>query len=266
MKKTDGNVTIVTGASEGIGREYCLKLARRHTTIVIAARNEQRLLQLREEIETLGSKALVIPTDVAQEEACEGLIARTIEEEGRIDTLVNNSGITLWSRFDDITDVTVFEKLMRVNYLGCAFCTFHALPYLKKTRGRIAVVTSIAGLTGVPARSAYAASKHAVRGLFESLRIELKGSGVTITEIAPDFVLSEMQKRALDGKGGAVGGNPMQERKVMTAEECAEIMQQAIDKRKRLVVTSTRGKIGQWLKLLSPELMDRMAAKAIERL
>jgi short-subunit dehydrogenase len=269
MKPTqdlDGSVTIVTGASEGIGREYCVKLAQRRTTIVVAARNEQRLLQLKEEIEASGSKALVIPTDVSDEESCKQLIFRSVEETGRIDTLINNSGITLWSRFDEITDTTVFEKTMRVNYLGSVFCTYYALPFLKQTCGRIAIVTSIAGLTGVPSRSAYAASKHAVRGLFESLRIELRGSGVTITEIAPDFVRSKMQERALDGKGGSIGGNPMLDRKVMTAEACAEIMLHAVDRRKRLVMTSFRGQLGRWMKVFAPDLMDHLAAKAIKGL
>ncbi len=256
-------VIIVTGASEGIGRALCLALAAQRPKLVLAARNRERLETLKEEIEQQGAKGLVAPLDVTDESACKALIEQTIATFGRLDVLVNNAGGTMWARLEEIQDTSIFERLMRLNYLGSVYCTYYALPYLKKTQGRIAGIASVAGLSGVPTRSGYAASKHAMFGFFDSLRIELQNTGVSVTMVAPDFVLSEVHRRALDGEGKPLGVSPMQESKIMTSEQCAALIVRALERRQRLLVTSLRGKLGRWLKLIAPSLMDRMAAKAI---
>ncbi len=256
-------VIIVTGASEGIGRALCLALAAQRPKLVLAARNRERLETLKAEIERYGAAGLVVPLDVTDESACKALIEQTIAAFGRLDMLVNNAGGTMWARLDEIQDTAIFERLMRLNYLGSVYCTYYALPHLKKSRGRIAGVASVAGLSGVPTRSGYAASKHAMFGFFDSLRIELQDTGVSVTMVAPDFVLSEVHRRALDGEGKPLGVSPMQESKIMTAEHCAALIVRALERRQRLLVTSLRGKLGRWLKLIAPSLMDHMAAKAI---
>ena len=169
----------------------------------------------------------------------------------------------MWTLLEDIEDISIFEQLMRLNYLGCVYCTFYAIPYLKKTKGLIVGISSLAGLTGVPARTAYSASKHALFGFFDSLRIELKDIGVAVTMVAPDFVLSEMHKRALTGSGDSLGESPLQESKIMTAEKCASLILRAMEKRDRILITSLRGKLGRWMKLIAPSVVDKMAAKAI---
>jgi short-subunit dehydrogenase len=204
-----------------------------------------------------------VPTDVADETACRSLIERTVERFGRIDVLVNNAGITMWTRFDAVTDLSSFEHLMRVNYLSGVYLTAAALPHLKKSRGLIVAVASMAGLTGVPERSGYAASKHAQVGFFDSLRIELRGSGVDVTVIAPDFVVSQIHRRALGADGRALGASPMVEPKIMTSEQCARLIRGAMQRRQRLLVTSLRGKLGRALKAFAPGLVDRLAARAI---
>ena len=258
-------VVVVTGASEGIGRALCLDLAANGAKVVLAARSEKRLNSLKLEIENKGGTVLSVPTDVTQEHACRGLVDRTVAEFDRIDILVNNAGRTMWTMFDDIKDLSVFDKIIQLNYLGCVYCTYHALPYIKKTKGLIVGVSSLAGLTGIPARTAYAASKHAMVGFFDSLRIELRGSGVDVTMIAPDFVLSEIHRRALDGFGKPLGESPLQESKIMTAEKCASLIMGALEKRQRVLITSLRGKVGRWIKLIAPGLVDKVAAKAIEQ-
>jgi short-subunit dehydrogenase len=124
-------------------------------------------------------------------------------------------------------------------------------------------VASLAGLTGVPERSGYAASKHAMIGFFDSLRIELAGSGVDVSVVAPDFVVSEIHKRAIGPDGEPLGESPMVQTKIMTAEKCARRIVRAIEKRERQVLMSARGKLGRWLKLLAPAWLDRIAARAI---
>lgn len=257
------HVIIVTGASEGIGRALCLALAPQRPRLVLAARNEERLESLKAEVEAQGAQALVVPTDVTDEAACKALIDRAIAAYGQIDVLVNNAGGTMWTLMEELEDLTIYDRLMRLNYLGAVYCTYFALPHLKKSKGRIVGLSSVAGITGVPTRTAYSASKHAMFGFFDSLRIEVAPYGVSVTMAAPDYVLSEIHRRALGKDGKPLGSSPLQEDKIMTSGECARMIVEAMDKRQRLLLTSTRGKIGRWLKLIAPGLMDKIAAKAI---
>ncbi|HEY8508225.1 MAG TPA: SDR family oxidoreductase, partial [Steroidobacteraceae bacterium] len=169
----------------------------------------------------------------------------------------------LWSRFDAMQDLSALEHVMRVNYFGSVWVTAAALPALKQSRGLIVAVASLAGLTGVPERTGYAASKHAMVGFFESLRIELAGTGVDVTIVAPDFVVSEIHRRALGPDGKPLGQTPMRESKIMTAEECARMIHRAMERRQRLLITSWRGRFGQFARLIVPGLVDRIAARAI---
>ena len=263
MSAFTGQTIVLTGASEGIGRAFALGVAPQRPKLVLAARNRERLESLAAECRSLGAEALVVPTDVTDAAACKALIDESVARCGGIDVLVNNAGGSMWTRLDEVQDLSIFEQLMRLNYLGSAYPTFHALPHLKRSRGRIVAVASMAGLVGVPTRTGYAAAKHAVIGFFDSLRVELLGSGVSVTVICPDFVVSEIHKRALGPDGRPLGDNPMAGSKIMTAEECAALMVRAIERRERLLITSGRGKQARWLKLLSPATVDRRAAAAI---
>ena len=265
MKKLAGKTVVVTGASSGIGKALCLEFARRGARLVLAARGGNRLAEVARECEALGAEALVVPTDVSSESACRNLIERAVERFGGIDALVPNAGRTMWARLDEMSDLSAYEELMRVNYLGCVYLTFYALPHLKKTRGRIVAVSSLAGLTGVPERTGYAASKHALFGFFESLRIELEGSGVSVTIAAPDFVVTEIHRSAIGPDGRTLGESPMQKSRIMTAETCARDIVRAMEKRKRLWIGSLRGRVGRFVRLFAPALTDRIARRAIER-
>ena len=256
-------VIIVTEASEGIGRSLCLALSPQKLKLVLAARNKDRLTQLKEEVESKGATAVVVPTDVSDEKACKDLIEKTILEFDRLDVLVNNAGRTMWTTLEDMAEPSIIEQLMRVNYFGAAYCTYYALSHLKKSKGRIVGISSLAGLNGVPTRTAYSATKHAMFGFFDSLRIELMGTGVTVSMIAPDFVLSEIHRRAFGKDGKPLGSSPLQEDKVMTADECASRIIKAMEDRDRLAILSFRGKLGRWMKLIAPGLIDQVASKAI---
>jgi len=258
-------VVIITGASEGIGRALALVLAAQAPRLVLAARNAERLDELVQACRAAGADAIAVPTDVSDESACRRLIEAAVGQHGRIDVLVNNAGSTMWGRFDALASSDIFERLLRVNFLGAVYCTRYALPHLRETRGRIVAVASVAGFTGLPERSAYAASKHAVVGFFDSLRIELAGTGVSVTVVAPDFVASQHHRRAIGADGAPLGTTPMQESRIMSAEECARRIVPAIERRQRLLVTSTRGKLARWLKLVAPPLVDRLAADAIAK-
>ncbi|HEX6739556.1 MAG TPA: SDR family oxidoreductase [Vicinamibacteria bacterium] len=258
-----GKVIVVTGASAGIGRELCLALAPQRPRLVLAARDEARLHEVAELCRTRGAEALVCRTDVSSLDDCRTLIERTVASFHGLDVLVNNAGMSMWARFDEVQDLAIYETLMRVNYLGCIYPTHFALPELKRGRGQIVVVASLAGLTGVPTRTGYAASKHALFGFFDSLRIELAGTGVDVTMVAPDFVVSEIHKRSVGPDGQPLGQSPMQEGRIMSTAECAAMILRAMEGRKRLVVGSARGKLGRFVRLVAPGLIDRIAARAV---
>jgi short-subunit dehydrogenase len=258
-----GKSVLITGASEGIGRALALALATQGADLVLAARNQARLAEAVAECSARGAAVTSVCGDVSSPQDATRFVAHTLERFGRLDILVNNAGITMWSRFDAVSDFAVYEKLMAVNFMGAVYTTAAALPHLKATRGLIVAVASIAGLTGVPERTGYAASKHAMVGFFESLRIELAGSGVDVTIIAPDFVVSQIHRRAIGPNGQPLGVSPMQEPKIMTAERCAELIVAALRTRQRLLITSLRGRLGRWARLIVPRRVDELSARAI---
>jgi short-subunit dehydrogenase len=265
MSKLAGRRMILTGASEGIGRALALALASARARVVLAARDGSRLEEVAKECRARGGEAHPVPTDIANAHDCEWLATEAVKSLGGIDVVVHNAGITMWGRFDALADLEIFERMIEVNYLAPVRLTALTLPHLKESKGLIVAVASLAGLTGVPERSGYAASKHAMIGFFDSLRIELRGSGVDVSVIAPDFVVSEIHKRAIGPDGQPLGASPMQQSKIMTAEDCAARMLRAIERRERLVIMSARGKLGRWLKLIAPAMIDRIAEKAIRQ-
>jgi short-subunit dehydrogenase len=265
MDSFEGKVVVLTGASEGIGRALALSLATARARLVLAARNAERLATLEQECIVLGAEVHCVPTDVSRRAECTALIDAAVARFGAIDVLLHNAGSTMWSRLDELEDPDLLERLMRINYLGAAWLTWQALPALVATRGRIVAISSLAGLVGVPTRTGYSASKHAMIGFFDSLRIELADKGVSVTVVAPDFVRSEIHRRAIGPDGKPLGVSPMKEAKIMTAEECAAIILRATLQRRRLVLTSFRSRALRWLKLLAPGLVDRLAARAIRR-
>ncbi len=258
-----GKTVLITGASTGIGRALALELARTGAQLALNARDADRLGETAGECMALGAAALAVPGDVTRDADCRQMVARTLERFQKLDVLVNNAGMTMWARFDALADLAPLERLLAVNYLGAAHMTAAALPYLKSSRGLIVAVASVAGLTGVPERTGYAAAKHAMVGFFESLRIELRDSGVDITIVAPDFVRSELHKGALGADGRPLGVSPMDEPHIMTSEQCAKLIARAMGRRQRLLITSRRGRLGRWARLVAPALVDRIAERAI---
>jgi short-subunit dehydrogenase len=265
MPAYEGKVAVVTGASQGIGRALALELASQRSRLVLAARDAEALGRVALECEARGAEALAVPTDVADEAACRALIAAGVARFGGLDVLVNNAGIGMLARFEEVTDLSLYERLMRVNYLGSVYPTWHALPHLRRSRGQVVAISSLAGLNGVPGRTAYAATKHAQVGFFDSLRIELRGTGVDVTVVCPYFVQSEIRRRSAGPDGRAVSASPVHEGEVMTAEECARRIVRAMERRERLHVMTLKGKLGRWAKLLAPGLVDRMAEAAVRK-
>ncbi|MFM7067551.1 MAG: SDR family oxidoreductase [Gammaproteobacteria bacterium] len=267
QQRFEGQVVLITGASEGIGAASAVAFAREGAKLVLAARSLPRLEAVAAECRAAapGSEVACIAVDVADRTAVESLVAAALQRFGQLDVVIANAGMTMWSRIDALTDLEVLERLMRVNYLGAAWLAIAALPALRRSRGRLVAVSSLAGMTGVPERAGYAASKHAMFGFFDSLRIEEAPHGISVTMIAPDFVVSQIHARAIGADGKPLGQSPMQRERIMTAERCATALVEATWRRQRLWLGSLRGRLGRWVRLLAPGLVDRLAARAIAR-
>ena len=258
----EDSVAIVTGASSGIGRELALQLAGLSATVVLASRNEERLEEVAALCQEQGSQALVVPTDVADKEACKNLIDRTIATFGRIDHLFNNAGYGITSELIELSDIALFDKLLQVNFNGSMYCTYYALPHLVKTKGRICGISSVAGWFSMAGSSIYNASKHAMRGFFDAIRQEVKPKGVSVTMIYPGYVVTEFLANVQTQEGVERGQQALKlySEKMMTAEECAKRTLKAAAKRKREVLMTTQANIGIWVKRFFPGLLDRLLA------
>ena len=258
-------VVVITGASKGIGAELARQLAAKGAKLVLAARNVKELEAVADDCKKSGAAVITVKADVAIERDCAAIMSGAALAFGGIDVLVNNAGATMWARFEDIEDLSILERIMQVNYMGAVYCTRHALPYLRQSHGVLVGISSLAGRTGVPTRTGYSASKHAMTGFFDSLRIELADSGVAVTMIYPGFVATGIRENATGPDGKPIQVDPVKEGDVMGVEECVRLIVAAIENRKREVVMTARGKIGLWLKLLAPSLVDRIARRAVEK-
>ncbi len=260
----EDRVAIITGASRGIGAEVARQLADQGARVALAARSREDLESVAEQCRQRGGESVVVPTDVTDETACQALVDETIDAFDGIDILVNNAGMTMHARFDEIEDLSIFDHIMQVNYLGTVYCTHKALPHLKERDGLIVGISSLTGKTGVPTRSAYSASKHAMQGFLDSIRVELDEQGVDVSVISPGFVDTNIRSHAL-GEDGATRGDAPEDtdRNMMSVEECGRRIVRTIRKRKREEVMTLTGKLGQWAKLLAPSWVDAISKKKI---
>jgi short-subunit dehydrogenase len=256
------HVVIITGASSGIGQALALQLAGQGAKVVLAARRADRLEQVAAECRQAGGEALVVPTDVTDEAQCRALVEKTIERFGRLDLLVNNAGLAVIALLEDFSDLGLFKHTMDVNFYGAVHCTYYALPHLKQTRGRIVAISSLGGKAALPYNTPYIASKFAMHGFFDSLRMEMMQHGVSVTIICPSWVVTGFHEAQMDKDGIPKGprGRAIYSEKTMTAERCAEITLRAAYQRRREVLMSP-GRLAAWLKLLAPGFLDWFAIK-----
>ena len=253
-------VVIVTGASSGIGLASVKNFAMLGAKVVLASRSIDKLEKIADELgqqttvngqqsdsklngqcQSQQSKFLCIKTDVTKEEDCKNLIEKTIEIFGKIDILVNNAGISMRAVFKDL-DLNVMRSLMDTNFWGTVYCTKYALPYLLESKGTVVGVISTAGYVGLPARTAYSASKFAVRGFLETLRIEHLYDGLHVMVFAPGFTTSNIRNVALTADGSPQGETPRNEEKMMSAERVARILARGIARRRTQMVLTPLGK------------------------
>lgn len=256
----DNKVVAITGASSGIGKALTLDALQRGAKVAVCARSMAKLQGIYGDRENL----LLVAADVSKKEDCERFIAAATERFGGVDVLINNAGNSMRALFAD-ADVKVLEELMAVNFWGTVYTTKAALPSIIQRKGTIVGVSSIAGYRGLPGRTGYSASKFAMQGFLEALRTELLYEKVNVMWVAPGFTASNIRNTALAADGNPQKETPLNESKLMTAEECASRILNGIEKGKRTIVMTTQGKLTVLLNKLMPKMLDKIVFSHFEK-
>jgi len=263
--KLNDKVVIITGASSGIGKALAIDFAQRGANLVVAARNYVALCELTDTlIKQYNIKAVAVQCDVAVESDCEYLIKQTVLTFGRIDVLINNAGISMRALFKDV-EIDVLKRVMDINFWGTVYCTKYALPELLKSKGSLVGVSSVAGYKGLPGRSGYSASKFAMNGFLEVLRVENLHNGLHVLTACPGFTASNIRFTALGKDGTQQGESTLEEDKMMTADEVARRIADGVENRTRTLIMTRQGKLAVLLSKFVPGLLDKLVYKTFAK-
>jgi len=257
-----GRTVVITGGAGGIGRALARAFGAAESKIAIVDLPSSPLVETREELDALGIEAIVLPCDITDPGQVASTMRTVREAFGSIDVLINNAGIVHRSAFTE-TRPEVFRRVMEVNLFGAIHCTQACIDDLLESRGLIIAVSSIAGLAPLYGRSGYAASKHAMHGLFESLGAELANRGVGVLMVCPSFVETGLEASTLGGDGKRVSRPRSKVGKLGNAGDvAAEVVKAAEAGRRRLVLTPV-GKTSAVLSRLAPGLYERLMIRSL---
>ena len=239
-------VVLITGASSGIGRALAKLFVSEGYCVCLAARSFEKLVEIQTEINPNKDTTLIVKTDVSLHDDCENLVKQTLARFGKIDILIHSAGITMRALFGHV-DLSVLHKIMDVNFWGTVYCTHYALPELIKTKGSIVGISSVAGYKGLPTRSGYSASKFALEGFLETLRIENLKTGIHVLIARPGFTATNIRNTMMDGNGQEQGVSHKDEAHSLSPEAVAEGIFNAIKKRKAYLLMGSTAKLTFWL-------------------
>lgn len=262
MSETLRNKTvIITGATSGIGFACAEAFARHGANLVLGARRYVELCEIAQSLEKqYGIRAVAVQCDVANEADCQALVQQAVMTFEGVDVLINNAGISMRALFASL-DLSVLRRLMDVNFWGTVYCTKYAMDTLLRRKGSVVAVSSIAGYRGLPGRTGYSASKFAIHGFMESLRVENLNTGLHVMLVCPGFTASNIRQTALDAQGSEHGETSMDENKMMAAAEVANRIVKGVIHRKRTLVMSRQGKLAVLMNKLLPAWVDRQVYK-----
>jgi short-subunit dehydrogenase len=252
----ENKVIVITGGSSGIGKALVDQALKTGARVAVCARNLDKLKGLF----APSDKLLCVQADVSKEADCRVFMEAVTTRWGGVDVLINNAGISMRALFADV-NLSVLRELMDINFWGAVNCTKFALPSIQTHKGIIVGISSIAGYRGLPARTGYSASKFALQGFLEALRTELLHTGVHVMWVSPGFTSSNIRNVARSSDGTAQAETPLDESKLMSAEECAQIILAGISSRKRTIVMTRQGKLAVWVNKFFPSLADKLVFK-----
>ena len=257
MKFLKDKVIVITGASSGIGEAMAKEYAKAGAKVVLGARRQEELKRVADDITARGGKVAYSVCDVTKEEDCRQLMECAIQNFQRIDILICNAGLSMRALFDDC-DLKVLHRLMDVNFWGTVNCTKYALKHLQESQGSLVGISSVAGIHGLPGRTGYSASKYAMTGFLDTIRVENLKKGLHVMTACPGFTASNVRFSALTADGSQQGETPRNEDKMMTPEEVAHIVAKGIRRRKRLCLMEWEGRATHFVKKFFPGLVDRL--------
>jgi NAD(P)-dependent dehydrogenase (short-subunit alcohol dehydrogenase family) len=259
-----GRVAVVTGGASGIGLAVCRELAAHGAGIAILDMDREALGKIAKEFSAKGVQILALPCDITLEDSCKAAMDEVLNQFGRIDILFNNAGTTQRGLFEK-TEIQVFKKVMDVNFFGALYCTKAALPALVQAKGVIIVNESIAGVAPLLGRTGYSASKHALHGMFTSLRCELRHKGVHVMIVCPGFIRTNLQTRALGCDGRLATHEQTKVGREDTPENAARQILEGIEKNKTMLVLTFMGKLGYLVSRLFPDLYERLMTSRFKK-
>jgi NAD(P)-dependent dehydrogenase (short-subunit alcohol dehydrogenase family) len=253
----EGKVVVISGAAGGIGSALAVAFGAAGARLVLLDLDERALASLANRLAAHGVPRLALRCDVTDADDCDDAMARAAELFGGVDMVIANAGISHRSLFD-ATAPEVLRRVMEVNFFGAVNLTRAGLPSVRARRGQLIAISSVAGFAPLVGRTGYAASKHALHGFFDSLRSELRGTGVNVLVVCPAFTDTALATRALTGEGAAVGDRGRDTAGgVMRPADVAEAVLTAARRRRRLATISPIALGSLWLSRLAPRLYER---------
>jgi short-subunit dehydrogenase len=255
---------IITGASSGIGEATAYAFAQHQCNLVLTARSLDKLQLVKQRCETIGATVHIVSCDVGIEDDCKSVIEEAVQTFGSIHVLINNAGISMRAMLEDC-ELSVIKQVMDVNFWGSVYFTKFALPQLLQHNGSIISVSSVSGLVGLPARTGYSASKYAIDGFMQSLRIENMKKGLHVGIVYPGYTSTNIRKTALNSRGRPQAESPLNESKLMPASDVANTIVRMVLKRRRQRILTNLGRLTYLLNTLAPSWVDRMVYNFVAR-
>lgn len=261
MSSFENKVVWITGASSGIGEALAYTFAKQGAKLILSARREDELRRVATACNLPTDKYLILPFDVSKYEEAEAKTKEVLDRFGQVDILINNAGLSHWSKIKDMS-MDVLKKIIDTNFLGGAALTKAVLPsMLEKKKGQIVVISSILGKIITHKQAAYNASKHALHGFFDTLRAEYGSEGIKVLIVCPGFVNTNVAKNSLDRNGNPIGrNNKMIENGIDPMKLASDVLSAIESGKEEILLAGTKEKIGVWMKRFTPGLFSKFIA------
>ena len=260
----NGKVVLITGASSGIGLALAKVYFEEGYRLSLVARSFDKLHEIRKELNPEADRICIVCADVSIEADCKRAIDETVRHFGDLHLLINNAGFTMRALFGEV-DLAVMHRIMDVNFWGAVHCTHYAMPLLLKNKGSVVGISSVAGYKGLPTRSGYSASKFALEGFLETLRIENLKTGLHVLIARPGFTATNIRNTMMDARGQSQGSSHKDEARSMTPEMVAEGILRSLRKRKNYMLMSTTAILTFWMNKFFSKWVDRLVFKHVQQ-
>ncbi|MFG6686297.1 SDR family oxidoreductase [Mariniflexile sp. HNIBRBA6329] len=265
LKTFKDKVVLITGSSRGIGKTTALTMAKKGASIMLNGRNLKKLLEVEKSIKDIGGKVSFFCCDISDQNQAKELVDYTIKIFGKLDVLINNAGVSMRGNFSELNP-EVFRAVFDVNVFGSVNTSIHAIPHIRKSKGSVVFVSSVAGIRGLPNNSAYCSSKMALRAIAESIRIEEVNSNIHVGLIFVGITEIEKEKTTIDKDGALIILRDRAKRNVQTLAQVASSIVNNIKKRKFRTTLTGLGRLNAFLQPILPDLVERILIRSNKKI